>query len=81
MSKTRILDATLAVLKGTPGSKRTKTHHTGIDLYIGVGKYTIQVNGRIVEDQAGTEEQGKEAAFKRAEALRRLGKNPIVTIY
>lgn len=81
MSNTRILDATLAVLKGTPGSKRAKLTCVNVDLYVGVGKYTIQVGGRVVEDQAGTEEQGKDAAFKRAEKLRALGKNAVVNIY
>lgn len=79
---TRHLDTAIAILKGTTGSKRAK-RAAQVEITVGFhGKaYTIQMNGKMLEEGVGTAEYAMERANERATRIRVLGKTVLVTAY
>lgn len=80
MTDTRHLDTAIAILKGTAGSKRAKrTAQVEVLVTIWDGKYTIQVNGKLVEEGEGDDAHAMHLACTRAAHANRLGKTSSVT--
>lgn len=81
-SKTKHLDAAIAILSGTEGSKRAKRKAQVEIIVETYGKnYTIQMNGKVLEEGVGTMGYAKERAEERANRIRALGKTVLVTVY
>jgi hypothetical protein len=82
MTDTRHLDTAISILKGTEGSKRAK-RKTQVEIVVeAYGKhYTIQMNGKVLEEGEGSVEYAKERAEDRANRIRALGKTVVVTAY
>ena len=86
-SKTKHLDTAIAILSGTEGSKRAKRKAQVEIIVEAYGKnytiqnYTIQMNGKVLEEGVGTMEYAKERAEERANRIRALGKTVLVTVY
>jgi len=82
MTDTRHLDTAISILKGTEGSKRAK-RVAQVEIIVGAyGKaYTIQMNGKVLEEGVGTAEYAMERANERASRIRALGKTVVVTAY
>ena len=81
-SKTKHLDTAIAILSGTEGSKRAKRKAQVEIIVEAYGKsYTIQMNGKVLEEGVGTVEYAKERAEDRAARIRALGKTVLVTVY
>lgn len=82
MTDTRHLDTAIAILKGTEGSKRAKRKAQVEIIVEAYGKaYTIQMNGKVLEEGEGSVEYAKERAEDRANRIRALGKTVVVTAY
>lgn len=77
MSKTKHLDNAIAILKGTGTAKRAPrladvrivTEFTPT-----TGEWSVQANGKIVDQGVGTEQECLDAANARARRIRALGK-------
>ena len=81
-SKTKHLDTAIAILSGTEGSKRAKRKAQVEIIVEAYGKnYTIQMNGKVLEECVGTMGHAKERAEERANRIRALGKTVLVTAY
>lgn len=82
MSKTKHLDTAISILKGTEGSKRAKRKAQVEIIVEAYGKsYTIQMNGKVLEEGVGSVEYAKARAEDRATRIRALGKSVVVTVY
>lgn len=82
MTNTKHLDAAIAILSGTEGSKRAKRKAQVEIIVEAYDKgYTIQMNGKVLEEGVGTVEYAKERAEDRASRIRALGKTVLVTVY
>jgi hypothetical protein len=82
MSKTKHLDTAIAILKGSAITKRAKRMaQVEIVVLADGASYTIQMNGKVLEEGAGTVAHAKERAEARADRIRDLGKTCIVTVY
>lgn len=81
-SKTKHLDTAIAILSGTEGSKRAKRKAQVEIIVEAYGKhYTIQMNGKLLEEGVGTVEYAMARAEDRATRIRALGKTVLVTAY
>jgi hypothetical protein len=82
MTDTRHLDTAITILKGTAGSKRTK-RAAQVEIVVETyGKaYTIQMNGKMLEEGVGTAEYAMKRANERASRIRALGKTVLVIAY
>ena len=81
-SKTRHLDTAISIFKGSDGAKRAaRKAQAEVAVWASAGAYSITVNGKVVESAAGNETDARNAAEKRAETIRKLGKSCIVTVY
>lgn len=82
MTNTKHLDTAIAILSGTEGSKRAKRKAQVEIIVEAYGKsYTIQMNGKVLEEGVGTVGYAKERAEDRAARIRALGKTVLVTVY
>ena len=82
MTDTRHLDTAIALFKGTEGSKRVKRKAQVEIIVEAYGKmYTIQMNGKLLEEGVGTADYAMERANERANRIRAIGKTVIVTVY
>lgn len=82
MTNTKHLDTAIAILSGTEGSKRAKRKAQVEIIVEAYGKsYTIQMNGKVLEEGVGAVEYAKERAEDRAARIRALGKTVLVTVY
>lgn len=81
MTDTRILDASIALLKGTGKKPARKPAQVQLEVWATDGTYTIASNGRIVEEGKGDAAYAKAQADTRADAIRKLGKTVIVYTY
>jgi len=81
-SKTKHLDTAIAILSGAGMPKRAK-HAAQVEIIVeAYGKaYTIQMNGKVLEEGVGTAEYAMERANERAGRIRALGKTVVVTAY
>ncbi len=80
-SKTRHLDAAIEIFKGDKAKRAPRKAGVEITVMAASNGYVIQANNRIVETGAGDEAYAKQRAEARAEAIRKLGKTVIVTVY
>jgi hypothetical protein len=81
MTDTRILDASIKLLKGTPNrrasDRRVEVHYNDKD-----STFMIQVGSRVVAEGKGTRDEAKRMADERASRLSvLLGKHYTVTVY
>lgn len=82
MSKTRLLDAMLETLRDKATAKRAPRKGIQIDVYMSKGQYTIQCNGKTLEEGAGDEEYAVGRASERAKKMQELtGKPCVVSLY
>jgi hypothetical protein len=82
MTDTRHLDTAISILKGTEGSKRAKRKAQVEIIVEAYGeRYTIQMNGKVLEEGEGSVGYAKERAEDRANRIRALGKTVVVTAY
>lgn len=82
MTDTRHLDAAIAVLRGTDGAKRAKRKAQVEIIVESYGKvYTIQMNGKLLEEGVGTVEYASERALDRANRIRAMGKTVLVSTH
>lgn len=82
MTNTRHLDTAIAILRGIDGAKRAKRKAQVEVLVEAHGKaYTIQMNGKVLEEGEGSVEYATERAEDRASRIRALGKTVLVTKY
>lgn len=80
MTNTRHLDVAISILRGTDGAKRAKRKAQVEVLVVwDKGTYTIQMNGKVLEEGEGTGEYALERAEDRAGRIRALGKTVLVT--
>jgi len=82
---TRHLDTAINILKGTGASKRaprkaqvTITIHVGTDRISGERAYTLQANGKTVEEGLGDVGYARRRAEERADRIKGLGKTVII---
>jgi len=81
-SKTKHLDTAIAILSGAGMPKRAKRAAQVEIIVETYGKaYTIQMNGKVLEEGVGTAEYAMERANERASRIRTLGKTVVVTAY
>ena len=83
-TKTRHLDTAIGILKGKGGAKRPARKGIQVTAYTtSEGLYVVQVNGKVVEQAEGDALAAREAAERRAEAIRKAkpGTNVLVNIY
>ena len=81
-SKTKHLDTAIAILSGAGTPKRAKRVAQVEIIVETYGKaYTIQTNGKVLEEGVGTAEYAMERANERASRIRALGKTVVVTAY
>jgi hypothetical protein len=74
MSKTKHLDAAIAILRGTPAVKRAKRPTHIVDAHMAsLNTYTVHINGRLVHTGDG------DLTAAHAEALRRAAKVQAIT--
>ena len=80
-SKTRHLDTANEIFSG--GKAKRAPHKAGVEITVMAASngYVIQANNKIVETGAGDEAYAKARAEARADAIRKLGKTVIVTVY
>jgi hypothetical protein len=80
-SKTRHLDAAIEIFSGGKAKRASRKAGVEITVMAASNGYVIQANNKIVETGAGDAEYAKQRAEARAEAIRKLGKTVVVTIY
>lgn len=82
MSKTRILDATLATLRGSPAARRApRKAQVQLEVWAASDTYTITANGKTLETGEGTPDYAKQRADDRAAAVRCMGKTVVVYVH
>jgi hypothetical protein len=81
MADTRILDATIATLRGKPRKSRSGVIQVSVHINHRHGTYLIQVGSRIVADGTGTPEAAEAIANEKAAALRQRGKRAVVVVF
>lgn len=82
MTDTRHLDTAISIFKGTGGAKRAK-RVAQVEIIVETygNAYTIQMNGKVLEEGEGGAEYAKGRAEDRAGRIRTLGKSVVVTAY
>lgn len=81
-NKPMMQDKVIDILKGSPSAKRAKRKaQVELTLTISNGEYTIQLNGKTVEQAQGDESMGRKQADLRAERIRAMGKTVTITVY
>lgn len=81
MTDTRILDASIKLLKGSGKKPARKQAQVRLEAWASQGTYTIASNGRIVEEGKGDDYDAKQKVDARAAAIRKLGKTVIIYTY
>ena len=82
-SKTRHLDAAIAIFKSTELVKRSRSAGIQVSVHHDPKKneYLIQVGSRIVSEGTGDRDEATRVATEHAERLQKLGKKTIVVVY
>lgn len=75
-------EKTLAVLKGKPVIERKPRKGIEITVYLEAGRYTVQINGKIIASATGDETAARRDARERADKLMaRLRKPVTITVF
>lgn len=82
MSKTKHLDTAINILKGTGAAKRAPRKADAVitsEYWVQSGDYTIQVNGKVVEQGTAPDlKYVKDAEETRAARIRAMGKTVVI---
>lgn len=82
MTDTKHLDAAISIFSGSGVRKRAKRKVQAEITVEAYGKvYTIQLNGKVLEEGVGSAAYARERAEARADRVRALGRTVMVTVY
>ena len=75
-------EKTLAVLQGKPAIARKSPKGIEMSVYLEAGRYTVQVNHKVIASAEGDEATARRDARDRAERLSALTRKPVtVKVY